>query len=88
MYDNGKPQKISSFSYFDIESIETAAPDANRKPIVVSVDNEGPDSPSSEKASGSPARPPLIVLFFDLTSMETDDISAPTTPRRNSSTSR
>jgi VWFA-related protein len=74
VWDDGKPQKISSFSYFDIESIETAAPDANAKPIVVSVDNEGPDTPSSEKASEALQNRRLLVLFFDLTSMQTDDL--------------
>lgn len=74
VWDDGKPQKISSFSYFDIESIETAAPDANAKPIVVSVDNEGPDTPSSEKASKALENRRLLVLFFDLTSMQTDDL--------------
>ena len=74
VYDDGKPQKISSFSYFDIESIETASPDANAKPIVVSVDNDGPDTPSSEKASEALQNRRLLVLFFDLTSMQTDDL--------------
>ena len=72
--DDGKPQNISSFSYFDIESIETAgAGDANAAPIVVSVDNEGPNTPSAEKASEPLQNRRLLVLFFDLTSMQTDD---------------
>jgi len=74
VWDDGKPQKISSFSYFDIESIETAAPDANAKPIVVSVDNEGQDTPSAAKATEALQNRRLIVLFFDLTSMQTDDL--------------
>lgn len=71
--DDGKAQNISSFSYFDIESIETA-PSSDAKPIVVSVDNEGPNTPSAEKNSEPLQNRRLIVLFFDLTSMQTDDL--------------
>jgi VWFA-related protein len=73
VYDDGKPQNISSFSYSDIESMETAASN-DAAPIVVSVDNEGPNTPSSEKASEALQNRRLIVLFFDLTSMQTDDL--------------
>src|SRR5580658_3181214 len=45
--DEGKPQAITSFSYADIEAIETATAD-DTKPIVVSVDNDGPNSPSAD----------------------------------------
>jgi VWFA-related protein len=72
--DDGKPQNISSFSYFDIESLETAATSDDAKPIVVSVDNTGPNTPSAEKASEPLQNRRLIVLFFDLTSMQTDDL--------------
>src|ERR1700685_106229 len=41
--DEGKAQAITSFSYADIEAIETVTA-ADDKPIVVSVDNEGPNS--------------------------------------------
>src|ERR1700684_4362154 len=43
--DDGKRQEISSFSYSDIEGIESAAA-AEDKPIVVPVDNEGPNGSS------------------------------------------
>ena len=46
--DDGKQQKISSFSYSDIEKIETAAED-NTKPIVVPVDNAGPGAPTPSR---------------------------------------
>src|ERR1700733_9496960 len=71
--DEGKPQAITSFSYFDIEAIETAAAEDD-KPIVVSVDNEGPNSPSADAISDALRDRRLIVLFFDLTSMQTDDL--------------
>jgi VWFA-related protein len=71
--DDGKPQAISTFSYEDIERVETAeAEDA--KPIVVPVDNEGPDTPSAAAASEQLRDRRLIVLFFDLTSMQPDDL--------------
>src|SRR5271156_3675183 len=71
--DEGKPQAITSFSYADIEAIETATAD-NTKPIVVSVDNDGPNSPSADAISDALRDRRLIVLFFDLTSMQTDDL--------------
>jgi len=71
--DNGKRQDISSFSYADIESIE-AAGEEDAKPVVVPVDNEGPNAPSAEAISDQLRDRRLIVLFFDLTSMQTDDL--------------
>jgi VWFA-related protein len=71
--DEGKPQAITSFSYADIEAIETATAD-DTKPIVVSVDNDGPNSPSADAISDALRDRRLIVLFFDLTSMQTDDL--------------
>jgi VWFA-related protein len=70
--DNGKPQKISSFSYSDIESVASAAPD-NAKPVVIPVDG-GPAS-TAQSVSDEVRDRRMIVLFFDLTSMEPDDIT-------------
>ena len=71
--DEGKSQAITSFSYADIEAIETATTDVS-KPIVVAVDNDGPNSPSADAISDALRDRRLIVLFFDLTSMQTDDL--------------
>jgi VWFA-related protein len=71
--DDGKPQAISSFSYADIENIETAGADES-KPIVVPVDNEGPNTPAAAEANDQLRDRRLIVLFFDLTSMQPDDL--------------
>src|SRR6202522_1129452 len=71
--DDGKPQAISSFSYADIESIETAGTE-DARPIVVPVDNDGPNTPSSAAASDQLRDRRLLVLFFDLTSMQPDDL--------------
>jgi VWFA-related protein len=71
--DDGKPQTISTFSYEDIEHVETA-PAEDAKPIVVPVDNEGPNTPSAAEASEQLRDRRLIVLFFDLTSMQPDDL--------------
>lgn len=69
--DNGNPQKISNFSYSDIEKVETASAE-NVKPIVVPVDS---DNPAIAAAADNVVRDRrMIVLFFDLTSMETDDL--------------
>ncbi len=69
--DNGKPQKISSFSYSDIESIDTAGPE-DAKPVVIPVDGGAPSA--KETVSDQVRDRRMLVLFFDLTSMETDDI--------------
>jgi VWFA-related protein len=71
--DNGKRQDISSFSYADIESIEAAGAD-DAKPVVVPVDNEGPNAPSADAISDQLRDRRMIVLFFDLTSMQSDDL--------------
>ncbi|HEY4708848.1 MAG TPA: VWA domain-containing protein [Candidatus Acidoferrales bacterium] len=69
--DDGKQQKISSFSYSDIEKVETAT-EQNATPIVVPVDNDGPGA--AEAVTDTVRDRRMIVLFFDMTSMETDDI--------------
>src|SRR5580658_7498748 len=71
--DEGKLQAITSFSFADIEAIETATAD-DTKPIVVAVDNDGPNSPSADAISDALRDRRLIVLFFDLTAMQTDDL--------------
>ncbi len=70
--DNGKPQKITNFSYSNIEKIETAGVE-NAKPIVVPVDSDAPEA--SADVSDAVRNHRMIVLFFDLTSMETDDLT-------------
>jgi VWFA-related protein len=71
--DDGKAQKISSFSYSDIEKVETAGPE-DTKPVVIPVDNPGPAAATSAALSDQVRDRRMIVLFFDMTSMETDDI--------------
>ena len=71
--DDGKAQAISIFSYEDIEHVETAGAE-DAKPIVVPVDNEGPNTPSAAAASEQLRDRRLVVLFFDLTSMQPDDL--------------
>ena len=71
--DDGKRQSISTFLYSDIESIETAGND-DSKPIVVPVDNAGPNAPNADALSDQLRDRRLIVLFFDLTSMQPDDL--------------
>ncbi len=69
--DDGKAQQISSFSYSDIESVETAGP-VDAKPVIIPVDG---GVASAKESVGDQVRDRrMIVLFFDMTSMETDDI--------------
>src|SRR5271154_6503678 len=71
--DDGKRQSISTFLYSDIESIETAGTE-DAKPIVVPVDNEGPNAPNAEAIGDQLRDRRLIVLFFDMTSMQPADL--------------
>jgi VWFA-related protein len=69
--DNGKAQKISIFSYSDIESVETASAD-DSKPIVIAVDSPTPVPQETLDSQIRDRR--MIVLFFDLSSMQSDDL--------------
>jgi VWFA-related protein len=73
--DDGKIEKISAFSYSDIEKMETAGPE-DTKPIVIPVDNAGPNvrPAQAEAISNQVHDRRMIALFFDMTSMGTDDI--------------
>lgn len=68
--ENGKSQKVSSFDYCDVERIETAAAD-DHKPIVVSLGQV--TEPEQVREMVRDRR--LTVLFFDMTSMQTDEVS-------------
>jgi VWFA-related protein len=69
--DNGQGQKISIFSYQDIEAVESAVA-SDVKPMVIPVDSP---TAAAAQAAGEQARDRrLMVLFFDLTSMATDDV--------------
>jgi VWFA-related protein len=66
--DDGKPQKLSFFSYQDIESIDKAGPDnAGAKPVVVPVDS--PTPVSDEQISNQVRDRRMLVMFFDLSSL-------------------
>jgi VWFA-related protein len=70
--DNGKARQISIFSYSDIERIETAASEDISKPVVVPLDSATPAP--SDAVSDQVRDRRMLVLFFDLTSMQTDDV--------------
>jgi VWFA-related protein len=67
--EDGKPQKISTFEYNDIEQIETAG-NTGEAPITVPLGTVV--SPEQVKAVVRDHR--MIVLFFDLTSLEPEDL--------------
>jgi VWFA-related protein len=69
--DDGLPQKISIFSYEDIEAVETAGNETTA-PIVVPVDSS---TPAAAQAVADQVRDRrMLVLLFDMTSMGTDDL--------------
>jgi VWFA-related protein len=67
--EEDKPQKISTFDYEDIEAIETAAAQDTR-PVVVTIGGVG----APEKVHEAVRDRRMIVLFFDLTSLQPDEL--------------
>jgi VWFA-related protein len=68
--DDGKPQKISTFEYNDVERIETAAA-GDEEPVTIPLGTVAA-APEEIKAQVRDHR--LIVLFFDLTSLQPEDL--------------
>jgi VWFA-related protein len=69
LLEDDKPQKIGSFEYYNIEAIEAAAkPDS--KPVVVALGSIAPP----EEVQKIVRDHRLLVLFFDLTSMQPEDL--------------
>lgn len=66
--EDGKPQKVNSFDFYDIEKLERAGPAA--PPITVRLGTVAP--PEALEHAVRDHR--LIVLFFDLTAMQPDDL--------------
>jgi VWFA-related protein len=67
--EDGKPQKISTFEYNDIERIETAGK-GEEAPITVPLGTV--TSPEEIKSVVRDHR--MIVMFFDLTSLQAEDL--------------
>jgi VWFA-related protein len=72
--DNGKVQKISTFTYSDIEHLDMAGPGGAETPLVIPVDSPTSTASVTDAAMEKVRDRRLIALFFDMTSMETDDI--------------
>ena len=70
--DDGKAQKISTFSYEDIEAIQTAANSEDSQPVVVAVDTPRGTNPDTVSTATRDRR--MLVLYFDLSSMQPDDL--------------
>lgn len=69
IFENNREQKVSSFDYFDVERVETAAPD-DATPIIVSLGAVA----EPEKVREVVRDHRLTVLFFDMTSMQNDEV--------------
>ncbi len=67
--EDGKPQKISTFEYNDIEQVETAGK-GDSAPVTVPLGTV--TTPQEIKSVVRDHR--LIVMFFDLSSLEQDDL--------------
>ena len=67
--EDGKPQKVSTFEYNDIEKIETAGK-GEEAPITIPIG--AVTSPEEVKSVVHDHR--MIVLFFDMTSLQPEDL--------------
>ena len=69
--EDGKDQKLSTFDYYDVENIEKAPAGDAAAPVTVSIG--GVAEPEQLRQTLRDRR--LIVLFFDLTSLQNDDLT-------------
>ncbi len=69
--EDDKPVKVSYFSYSDIEKIETAG-EQEQAPVVIPLANNTPAQ--SEALENQTRDRRMIVLFFDTSSMATDEL--------------
>lgn len=65
--EDGRPQKITSFQYVDVEGLETAR--APAEPVVVPVAGGAPADVGSRVRNRR-----LVALFFDLTALHPDEL--------------
>lgn len=71
LLEDGKQQKILSFVYSDIESLETAGKTAG-PPVVIPVESTATVSNDALAATVRDHR--MILLFFDLSSLQNDEL--------------
>src|SRR5262249_44288414 len=69
LLEDDKAQKISSFDYYDIERVETAGTEDTR-PVTIALGAVG--APEAVRETVRDRR--LIVFFFDMTSLEPDEL--------------
>ncbi|MGD0841319.1 MAG: VWA domain-containing protein [Candidatus Acidiferrales bacterium] len=70
--EDGKQQKVSTFEYFDVERIETAAA-ADQSPITIALGAIAPPAQLQQQVKDRR----LTVLFFDMSSLEPDQLLRP-----------
>ena len=74
--DDGKAQKITNFSFEDIEAVQTAGGEDYSKPVTIDVDTPRNASTASTDNIESETRDRrMLVLYFDMSSMEPDDMT-------------
>jgi VWFA-related protein len=69
LYEEGKLQKLDALDYFDVEKIETAEKEG-AEPIVIDLDT----ATDPEKLRPIVRDHRLIVLFFDMSSLQPEDL--------------
>ena len=71
--EDGKDQKVSTFDYYDVEKLETAGA-GESAPITISIGSVAP----AEEVRQQIRDRRMIVLFFDLTSLQPNDLTRST----------
>ena len=71
--EDGKDQKISTFDYYDVEKLEKADA-AETAPITIAIGSVAP----SEEIRQQVRDRRMVVLFFDLTSLQPNDLTRST----------
>jgi VWFA-related protein len=72
--EDGHEQRIASFDYFDVEKIETAGAGGDAAPVVIPLG--GSAQPEALREQVRDRR--LMVLFFDMTSLQPPDLERAT----------
>jgi VWFA-related protein len=81
--EDGKDQKISTFDYYDVEKLEKAEA-ADAAPITIAIGSVAP--PEEIRQQVRDRR--MVVLFFDLTSLQPNDLTRSTVAAKQFLTSQ
>lgn len=73
--DDGKAQKITNFSFEDIQAVQTADSEDYSKPVTIDVDTPRGTPANADNVESETRDRRMLVLYFDESSMEPDDMT-------------